>query len=342
MPSAPASNESTESTLPHLSGWSFTLALAIVLGIFFGLHPVWKTTDASAVDATIVWSYAPIPLLVAVLLALERKLRWSSFLIETIKLTFVKFAITWLVANVLWSLTTPPVGHERSFESTSPAEQPGRFDVHEPPVATTIDPARTGSLAGIVTDAAGAPVAGAFVAVTGGLQDIVFAPPPDGLLLVHDGSGLQPDRAVLLVHEKLVVRSGTDALHTVCAFDEGGKQLFNLPIVPGAESQRMFKQPAGLVTLRCTVHGHSDREAVLDVVANPFAAWTGPDGRFAFEGVPAGDLEIAATGPGQAAAAVAPATQRPAHPATAARPAARRQIALAPGGAVDDLRLTLP
>src|SRR5262249_27721977 len=158
-------------------------------------------------DRNIIWSYAPIPLLVLGLLAVEHKLRWSSWCVETLRLTLVKFAITYLFVNVAWSFVSPPrPAAPPPPDAAAHAADPGRFEVRDPPPATPIDPARTGRLRGQVVDGAGAPVAGALVSVSGGLEGLVFAPPPEGLVLRHDESGFQPRQAVVLVYEKLVFR----------------------------------------------------------------------------------------------------------------------------------------
>ena len=108
MSADPVRPESAEPAVPQLSWRAFGLALAITLAIFFLLHPLWRPLDMAQMDRNILWSYAPIPLLVLALLALERKLRWSSWMLETLRLTLVKFAITFLFANTMWAFVGPP------------------------------------------------------------------------------------------------------------------------------------------------------------------------------------------------------------------------------------------
>ncbi len=327
MPSLQPSPVVPEQPLPQLSWRSFLFALAVTLAIFFGLHPLWLPMDMDAMDRNIAWSYAPIPLLVLVLLAVERKLRWATFLIETVRLTLVKFVLTFLVANILWAVVGPPAAASPLRASPLAVDATGRFEVRDAPPATPIDPALTGRLSGLVTDAGGAPLAGVFVAVTGGLDDVVFAPPPGGLVLTHDGSGLQPETAVVQVYEPLVLRGVAGAFHTVCAIDDAHRPLFNVPLVSAAERTLMFHRAMGRVSLTCSVHGHSDHVTELVVVTNPFGMWTGADGRFAFDGVPAADgardgrLQITARGP------------------TGAQ--AQLLVSLAPGDSLGDLRLSL-
>jgi hypothetical protein len=312
----------SEPRAPHLSRRSFLLALAVTLVIFFALHPLWRPLDVDAMDRNIAWSYAPIPLLVAGLLRLERKLTWTTWLLETLRLTLVKFVITFLFANIMWAFVAPPDPRAAAPAAASTTGQASRFDVRPAPPATPLDPSRCGSLSGVVVDAAGTPQAGALVAVTGGLQDMVFAPPAGGAVLDHDGSGFSPGRAIVLTWEPLVVRGAADVLHTVHALDERGRQLFNLALVPGGERTLMFDRPLGRVTLTCAVHGQADHAAQLAVVGNPFAGFTDDEGRFRFEGVPAGELELTAS--------------------TSTERAARQALSLQPGAALADLRLQLP
>ncbi|HZM01030.1 MAG TPA: hypothetical protein VFD43_12350, partial [Planctomycetota bacterium] len=232
--------------MPQLSWWSFGLALAVTLGIFFLLHPLWRPLDIAEIDRNILWSYAPIPALVLGLLALERKLRWSSWMLETLRLTLVKFAITFLFANVLWFVAGPPgpaqppaAGDAASAPTGHLSVAGARSEPQGPPPMPTgptpIDPARTGRIDGLVVDGRGSPRAGVLVAVTGGLEGFVFAPRLDGVVLRHDGDSLQPAAAIVQVGEPLVLRGGSDRLHTAAAVDDSGREAFNLPLVPGAE-----------------------------------------------------------------------------------------------------------
>ena len=321
MASASSLPDAADAPAEQLSWRSFLLALAITLVIFFALHPMWRPLDADAMDRNIAWSYAPIPLLVAGLLKLERKLAWSTWLLETLRLTLVKFVITFLFANVMWAFVEPPDSAPAPPPAAGSAGQTGRFDVRPAPPATPIDPARTGRLAGRVLDAAGGAQAGALVAVTGGLSGLVFAPREGGVVLDHDGSGFTPHAAILLVYEPLLVRGTPDTLHTVRAVDSSGRLLFNLALPPGTAVTRMFDRPLGRVTLACSVHGQADHAAELVVVGNPFATWADAEGRFALDGVPAGELELTAS--------------------TSAQHAVTQRVRLEPGGAALDLELKL-
>ena len=305
MAADPYRPEATETSLPQLSWRSFLLALAITLAIFFLLNPIWRRPDIGQVDRNIGWSYAPIPLLVLGLLALERKLRWSSWVMETLRLTLVKFAITFLFANTLWAVVGPPApaavksegGAMGAAPVAAPAPDSASAGSRATPAPTPIDPARTGRIEGVVTDDQGAPQAGVLVAVTGGLEGFVFARRADGVELHHDGESLQPPAVVVQAGEPLVLYGASDALHTAAATDGKGREVLHVPLVPGSRHAVTLERALGPVTLRCKVDGRQEHATALAIVDNPFAAWTGGDGRFSFGGVPAGDLELTVWGP---------------------------------------------
>jgi len=289
--------EPAESPVPQLSWRSFGLALAITLAIFFLLNPMWRRLDMAQMDRNIAWSYAPIPLLVLGLLALERKLRWSSWMIETLRLTLVKFAITFLFANAMWAIVGPPGASPAPAAGAPTGGRPAPAVAPAPPEPTPIDPARTGRIEGLVTDEGGAPRAGVLIAVTGGLQAFVFARRPEGVALRHDGASLQPAAAVVQVGEPLTLFGDSAELHTAAGMDGEGREVFHVPLVPGGARTLSFDRALGPVTVRCKVDGRAEHATALAIVDNPFAAWTGGDGRFRFDGVPAGELELTAFGP---------------------------------------------
>jgi hypothetical protein len=285
-----------ESPLPALSARAFCVCLAVTLAIFVGLNPVWEPLDMDRLDANIGWSYAPIPLLVLAALVLERKLRWASLAMETLKLTLVKFAVTFLAANIVWAVTGPPgralptPGWPRDGAPAAGAAAALRAAA-EP---SAIDPARTGRLVGRLTDAAGRPLAGVPVWIADGLRGLVFEAPGESVVLSDAGRGFGPALSIVQAFQPVALRSLDGALHTAHAADADGKQLFNYPVLPGEPRALVFDRPAGLVTLTCKVHGHDERSARLLVVSHPFAALTGEDGGYAFTGVPAGTLVLVA------------------------------------------------
>lgn len=270
----------------RLSALSFGLALAVTLAIFFFLNPFWEELDVVEVDQNIWWSYAPIPLLVLVLLAVEKKLARSAWFLETLKLVLVKFAITYLVGNIWWTLVDAPEARLEREPVATVAAPKASFSPHAAPPPTSLAGVARTTLEGVLRDAAGAPVADAFVFVAAGLEDIEFAPPASAALLAHESEGYAPVRSICQVHQSLRLRSAPDLLHTAELRDARGKALMNVPAVAGAERELMFARERGILSVQCRVHGHDERPAQLAVFAHPFATLTDAEGRFRLADVP--------------------------------------------------------
>ncbi|MCB9897988.1 MAG: hypothetical protein H6825_08295 [Planctomycetes bacterium] len=280
---------------PALSLPAFALVLGVVLAVFFLLNPLWERPDIEAVDSNIWMSYAPIPLLVALALAVEHKLRRASWFLETLKVTLAKFGVTYLVANLVWFVDGPPPAKPETLD-LAPV---GAFASEAPdgttaPRATAIDPAQTGRVAGEVRDAHGEPVPDALVWISSGLKRFVFDAPDGPALLHHDGDGYAPRLVVVRTRQDFVLRSAPDALHTAELVDGAGRLVGNVPALAGGEHHMTFARELGLVSVRCRVGPHAEDPVHLLVIAHPFATRSDARGAFAFDGVPAGELELSA------------------------------------------------
>ncbi len=278
----------------RLSWTSFSLCMGILLAIFLFLNPIWESDVMREWDENIWWSYIPIPLLVVAFLAIERKLGWGPFWIETMKITFVKFTITFLLANGLWALWGAP-GTGLAEREGALATTDDEFQIEVAPPATIIDPAALGSVRGRVLDGAGQPVANALVYVSAGLDALRFAAPSAPATLTHDGRGFAPAVLVVQSYRELRLRSEDDALHTA-VFDEqaSGHRLLNVPVLAGQERSLMFDRGYGLLRVACSVHGSAEPSSSVLTLAHPFAVRTDAEGRFELTGVPAGELELRA------------------------------------------------
>ena len=282
----------TEAGPPRLSATAFAVCLGVTLAIFALLHPLWEPMDMEQMDANILWSYYPIPLLVAAALAHERKLGWAAWFLESLKLTLVKFAVTFLFANTMWAWFSPPP-ERPAAESMPGAEAPeaARFDPVEPPAQAADDGAPRDAAAVLrVLRADGEPAVGALVYVAAGLTG-EWPRPTEALTLEVDVDGFTPPVLVARAFQPLTLRATDDELHATHG-SRDGRNLFNYPALPGGERELMFDRGYGLVELRCRTHEES-AVAHLLVLEHPFAGRTDVTGLVRFDGLPAGELEIA-------------------------------------------------
>ncbi len=335
----PDEDASHEPPLPRLSRPLFWGIFAIALCIFlFATGPVWRHPWDVAFDFAVYYSYAPIPFLVLAAAAYQRWRRRRAgaaagaggpsggrdapardrfgvraFVLDTMELTFLKYATTLAIAIALWMTQSapPPV-------AAAPARAPAPPAPSEPaPAPTPIRIEDTGTLTGVVRDASGKPVAGALVFVASGLEAYVFAAPAEPLRLENDGHGATPRLAAAQTGQTILARSTDGHLHSLVASrgepgraaadgegaeHEGGRSrdegaLFHIPMLSsGAWSTVVVREPHGVASLSCTVHQGSTSEAAahLAVFAHPFFALTGDDGRFRFAGVPRGRVGVGA------------------------------------------------
>jgi hypothetical protein len=277
-----------EKSFPALSRLEVGLLLfSMVLLFLVGLGPVWE--HPWDVDGSIGYSYLPIPFLVLAMLAWKRRLKFMPWLLHTLEVTFAKFIITATILVAIWAKSgTPPAVARLKTEPVSAQAAAEPFT----PTPTAIDPASTGVVDGQVVAADGSPVAGALVFVSEGLELFVFAAPDEPLVVQNDGRGFHPRIAAAQVGQSVVVRSGDRVLHTSAVSKRSSRWLMNLPMVVGKGQSTVFRQPMGLVTLECTVHGNKEPEGHLAILSHPFHRVTGPDGRFRWEGIPAGKLAL--------------------------------------------------
>lgn len=277
-----ADMDEAERPLVRLSRPQFWGILAVSVSIFlFATGPVWRHAwRIGVLNDAILWSYLPLPFLVAGALAYRRALTLRAFFLDALELTLLKYSITFGLSLVLWSVQRPPdepfVFHPPHVEAqaATPALKP-----------TLLDPARLGTVRGVVADASGAPVANALVYVSAGLDDVVFAPPSAPLELREGEGGVSPKLAAVMVGQRIEARSTDGQLHTLVG-TAGGSALFNVPLLPAGVVRAVeVAEPHGLVELRCNVHP-GEAHAFVGVFSNPFFTLTDAQGRFALEGVP--------------------------------------------------------
>lgn len=298
-PRVPA-DASEHPPVPRLTRIQFWSCFAIAVTIFvFVTGPVWNHPwDISVLNDAILLSYIPIPLLVLGCLAWRRALNFRGFFLDTLELTLLKYSVTFTFAMALWAVQEQP---PPASAPTSQARAQLAAPEPPPPAPTPIDPAKTGVLQGVVKDASARPAAGVLVFVESGLEGYVFAPPTEPVRIENNGAGISPRLSVAELRQPIEARSTDGHLHTFIAVSEkGGATLFNTPLLSSGAWTHVSIREAGVIAkLHCSVHQRSANEtpAHLAILAHPFHAITGADGRFRLSGVPAGALRVAAFDP---------------------------------------------
>ena len=303
-------NDTAEETpalrLTPLQLWGF---LGIAVAIFlFASGPVWEHPwDIGALNRAIFYSYAPLPVLVLIGLAYKRRLGLRAFAVDLLVLTLLKYSITFGIALVLWSMQgAPPTAAQAIIASPRKALSAAPPGAPAPP-PTPIPEEKAGVVRGVVLDGDGKPVKGALAYIAAGLEAWVFAAPQQELALANHGAGIEPAVAIAQLRQPIAARSTDGHLHTFIA-TQGGTTLLNLPLLSsGVPTPIAFTEAHGVTELRCSVHQHLGTEApsTLLVLTHPFSTITGEDGRFAWSGVPAGALRLAAWDRARGAASLA-------------------------------------
>jgi hypothetical protein len=247
-----------------------TLALAI---FFFWAGPVWR--HPWQIDASVYWSYAVIPALVAGVLLATRKWGWRPFLLGTLEVVLLKFGITYGLATVMWATAGEP-------PAPPPVKMPGVAAAHIEKHA----PTEVGELFGKATP-------GALVWIDGGLERYSFPAPTGEAELNNDGHGFAPALVALQVGQPLHASVTDGKTHTLHAKDDQTGALRNLAIPAGAPRTIEFARPMGLVEVNCLVH-KGERPSWLLVVDHPFFVRADEQGGYALRGVPAGKVRVAA------------------------------------------------
>lgn len=181
--------------------------------------------------------------------------------------------------------TTGTIAGTVAFAGTPPAMRPVQMNaecraLHAEPV-----------LAGDALVADGR-VENVFVWVKEGLGDRVFAVPRDPVVIDQKGCLYRPRVAGAQTCQPIEFRNSDAFLHNVRGAPRASSGWnFGMSLQGSTRTVRLEK-PEIMVATRCDVHPWM--VAYLGVLAHPFFAVTGPDGRFALPGVPAGDYVVAA------------------------------------------------
>ncbi len=130
------------------------------------------------------------------------------------------------------------------------------------------------------------------VYVREGLEHYRYSPPAQPVVLDQQACRYVPEVVALQVGQPLEIRNSDETLHNVHAMPTVNSG-FNIGMPrPGMTSLRKFSKPEVFVRIKCDVHPWM--AAFVAVLANPYYAVTGEDGKFEIRGLPPGEYVIEA------------------------------------------------
>ena len=282
------------SRYPALTWTARLFILALVVAQFLFAHgPVWRTRFNW--NAAIAYSYASIPVLVGVALALKKQLRPLPWFLHTLELSGMKFVIT--AGTLLALLTTQSAQSVPLAAATVEALAQATSLVKAPPRPAIF---AKGGVRGRVTDPAGRPVEGALVFLAGHVEDFGYPAAPAGAARIqNDGRGFWPTLSAARWGQPVELRSSDRRLHTALVVPRGVASKANLPLLAdGSTAALRLPGFEGVAEIRCTVHGASEASGYLGVFSHPFFTFTDASGEFSLAAVPVGATTVRAFHPG--------------------------------------------
>lgn len=139
----------------------------------------------------------------------------------------------------------------------------------------------------------GQTMANVLVEVISGLPQKDYPAPKEPVTLTQEGCQYKPHVLAVMVGQPVKVLNPDGTMHNV-----NGTPKANAPFNFGMpkdlkEKTITFDKPEGLFPLNCSVHPWM--RGYCAVLANPFFAVSGPDGKFTIDNLEPGDYEIRAT-----------------------------------------------
>jgi hypothetical protein len=276
-----------------LSAAELLISLLLLLLLFaFVDGPIWlRPFD---IERAVLWSYAPIPVVVLGILWWRERLAAASWLLGVLQLGGAKFGVTLSFMVCVWALSPPPEQRDNA-----PAVARGDATAEAPPQAPSATPwpaEQRFEVAGQVVGEHEEAIAGALVFVAEGLEQVAFEVPTEPLFIELTDGHVRPAVAVARTYQPLRARATDGRMHNLVA-SPGDNVLFNVPLLASGKVQQIrARRSEAFVPLLCMVHGGVERGQLL-LTANPFNAISDGAGKFAWADVPKLPLRIRAWHP---------------------------------------------
>ena len=132
-------------------------------------------------------------------------------------------------------------------------------------------------------------IRGAFVYVKSGLEGKKFPVPETSVLVEMKGCRYEPHVLGVRAGQKIRLLNRDPHNHCVHGIPFDNREI-NVALTPGQDFEKSFDKPEVMIRLKDDVYPWMS--AWLGVVDHPFFAVTGPDGKFAIKGLPAGKYTI--------------------------------------------------
>jgi plastocyanin len=132
-----------------------------------------------------------------------------------------------------------------------------------------------------------------FVYVKSGLPaGAAYAPPAQAVVIDQNGCIYHPRVFGVQVGQKLEIKNSDPVLHNIKAVPTANRGFNISQPSAGMTTTRTFNTAEVMVPLQCNVHGWMN--AHVGVVAHPFFATSGADGKFTIKNLPPGTYTIEA------------------------------------------------
>ena len=117
-----------------------------------------------------------------------------------------------------------------------------------------------------------------------------FKAPGDAVVIDQNKCVYKPHIIVVQVGQTLTIKNSDDTMHNIHSVPAANKEFNEGQGKAGMTSDKQFNIPEIGIKIKCDVH--SWMNAWLHVIAHPFHAVTGEDGKFTIKGLPAGQYEL--------------------------------------------------